>query len=84
MYVPVGTEVPVVECGPGALEGEHDAGFELGAGLLHYDYGFLEEVFFEDLAGELPRYGGVGDVSARGYEGATGGEMRRGGEDESK
>jgi hypothetical protein len=35
------------------LDGAHDAFFEVGAVLLHYDDGFLEGVFFVDLFLEL-------------------------------
>lgn len=62
----IGTEVPFVKGGPGALEGADDAFFECGAVLLHNYDGFLEEVFFEDLAGELAGYGGVGNVAGNG------------------
>lgn len=63
MDVSVRTQIPFIEGGPGGLEGADDAFFEGGAVLLHYDDGFLEEVFFEDLAGELAGDAGVGDVA---------------------
>jgi hypothetical protein len=51
--------LPFVEGLPCGLKSAHNAFFEVGAVLLHYDDGFLEGVFFVDLFLELAGDEGV-------------------------
>ena len=61
--------MPFVKSLPGGLEGAHDAFFEVGAVLLHYNDGFLERVFFVDLFLELAGDERVCYITARGKRG---------------
>ena len=55
-----GAGLPFFEGVPGGLDGTYDAEFEGCAVLLRHDEGFLEQVFFEDLALHLAGYSCVG------------------------